>query len=249
MEIIIIFIFGLIIGSFLNVVIYRLPAGMSLIFPPSSCPSCGQRLKPQHLIPVISYLWQKGRCAYCGAKIPFRYPLVELTTAFIFCFIYLKFGLTILTLKYVLFAVFLIPLFFLDLENYLLPDKLTYPLILVGIFINIITRDLSWKNLFFGVLTGFGVLFLLALVSRGGMGGGDIKLAAGMGAFLGFPFILETLFLAFFFGGLTGIILLVTKKKERKDLVPFGPFLIGAAFLTVFWGDEILKWYLKTFFF
>ncbi|GAV22961.1 prepilin peptidase [Carboxydothermus pertinax] len=81
------------------------------------------------------------------------------------------------------------------------------------------------------------------------MGGGDIKLAAGMGAFLGFPFILETLFLAFFFGGLTGIILLVTKKKERKDLVPFGPFLIGAAFLTVFWGDEILKWYLKTFFF
>ncbi|NYE56507.1 prepilin peptidase [Carboxydothermus ferrireducens] len=248
MEVLIIFLFGLIIGSFLNVVIYRLPRGQSILYPPSTCPNCGQRLKPWHLIPVVSFLLQKGRCAYCGGKISFKYPLVELITAFIFSVVYMKFGLSFLTLKHLLFFIFLIPLFFLDLENYLLPDKLTYPLFLAGILINLITRELSWKSLIFGVITGFGLLFLLALISRGGIGGGDIKLAAGLGAFLGFPLILETLFLAFFFGGLTGIILLLTKKKARGDMVPFGPFLIGAAFITVLWGEKIIKWYLKIFF-
>ncbi|ABB16081.1 prepilin peptidase [Carboxydothermus hydrogenoformans] len=248
MEVLIIFLFGLIIGSFLNVVIYRLPRGQSILYPPSTCPNCGQRLKPWHLIPVLSFLLQKGRCAYCGGKISFKYPLVELITAFIFSVVHLKFGLSLLTLKYLLFFIFLIPLFFLDLENFLLPDKLTYPLFLAGVLINLITRELSWKSLIFGVITGFGLLFLLALISRGGMGGGDIKLAAGLGAFLGFPLILETLFLAFFFGGLTGIILLLTKKKARGDMVPFGPFLIGAAFITVLWGEKIIKWYLKIFF-
>ena len=245
MEVIVIFLFGLIIGSFLNVVIYRLPRGQSILYPPSTCPNCGQRLKPQHLIPVLSYLYLKGRCAYCGGKISFKYPLVELITAFIFSLVYLKFGLTTTALKYLLFFIFLIPLFFIDLENYLLPDKLTYPLFLAGVIINLITRELSWKSLIFGVITGFGLLLLLALISRGGMGGGDIKLAAGLGAFLGFPFILETLFLAFFFGGITGIILLLTKKKVRGDMVPFGPFLIGAAFITVFWGEKIINFYLR----
>jgi leader peptidase (prepilin peptidase)/N-methyltransferase len=234
----IIFIFGLIIGSFLNSVIYRLEVEQSPLRGKSYCPKCKHILKWQDLIPVLSFIILKGRCRYCQKSISFQYPLVELATGILFVLIFNQFPILLFSIFYFLISSFLIVIFIYDLKHYLIPDKIIYPAIIIaGIFNFQLFSILSALGaaLFFGILV---------LITRGrGMGIGDIKLAFLMGLILGFPNILVALFLAFFLGSIIGIGLILFKKKSLKSKIPFAPFLIIGTFFALFWGENIINWY------
>ena len=240
---------GLSCGSFLNVCIHRLPRGESIVFPPSHCPRCGHRLAVRDLVPLFSYLCLKGRCRYCGGGISPRYPLVEALTGALFAALYWKFGPGLLMLKYLFLISVLIVLSFIDLEHYLIPDRVIIFALAGGVMINLLTRDLTVLSALIGLAVPSAFLLLLALASRGGMGGGDIKLAAVIGFFLGWPMGLLAVFLGCLLGGAVGAVLLLTRIKGRKDAIPFGPFLSGGAVITIFWGDLVLNWYLANFLF
>lgn len=233
------------VGSFLNVCSYRLPRGMSVVFPPSHCPQCGQRLSPKELIPVLSYFWQRGRCRHCRGKISKRYPVSELVTAGLFTLLYFYFGLTPLLLKYLFLTSVLTVVAFTDLEAYLVPNGVLLVALLGGIVLNFWARDLTLFSALLGLALSFGFFAFLALVSRGGMGGGDAKLAGVIGFFLGWPLAAVAVFLACLFAGLLGIFLLSLKLKGRKDRLPFAPFLAAGALVTIVWGEALLAWYLK----
>jgi leader peptidase (prepilin peptidase)/N-methyltransferase len=241
----VVFFFGLIIGSFLNVCIYRLPRKESLILPPSHCPHCRTRLMARDLVPLFSYLWLKGRCRYCGAVIYWRYPLVELLTGTIFVALYCFFGPNFLLLKYLFLACLLIIVTFIDLEYCLIPDRLNLVMLAGGILFSLITRDLLVASLLWGAVIPAAMLAILAVISRGGMGGGDVKLAAATGFFLGWPGNGVALLLACLLAGATGSIFLFFKWKKRKDAIPFAPFFTVGIFLHIFWGEPLLKWYLN----
>lgn len=238
---------GLVAGSFLNVCIHRLPRGGSIVFPPSHCPHCGHRLAARDLVPLFSYLWLKGRCRYCGSGISLRYPLVEALTGALFAALYLRFGLNLLLFKYLFLTFVLIVLSFIDLEHYLIPDRIIIFALTGGVIINLFTRDLTFLSVLPGMAAPAAFLLLLAVASRGGMGGGDIKLAAVIGLFLGWPLGLLAIFLGCLLGGLTGAVLLLTRIRGRKDAIPFGPFLACGAIVTILGGQQILNWYLNNF--
>ena len=258
-----VFFFGLTVGSFLNCVIYRLEEGKSFLKGRSFCPHCKHQLSWQDLIPLLSFLILKGKCRYCKKPISWQYPLVELATAIVFLSI---FQLTIDNQQLVIpsifnfcylliVACFLIIIFVYDLKHYIIPDKIIYPAIMVsgiwyfvsGIFLNLYTKY-EILNTIYSVF-GAAVFFLLiVLVSRGKwMGAGDIKLAFLMGLFLSFPKILAALFLAFLVGAIIGVGLILGGKKTLKSEVPFGPFLVTGTFIALFWGENIIKWYLNFF--
>ena len=179
MEYLIITVLGLVIGSFLNVCIYRIPKELSVVNPPSACPSCGKRLQPLELIPVISFLWLRGRCKGCGTQISWRYPLVEFLTGMLFLAAYINWGFTWETLKAVIFISLIIPIAFIDFEFKIIPNVLSIPGILIGLI-------LSYQRIFdslIGAALGFTIIFLIIILSRGGMGRGDVKLLAMLGAF------------------------------------------------------------------
>ncbi len=240
------FIFGLVIGSFLNVVIYRVPRGQSIAFPPSHCPGCDTHLKPMDLVPVFSWLFLKGRCRHCGAGISIRYPLIELFTALIFLLLSLNFWgwqlISLLILSSVLIVAAVI-----DYEHGIIPNKLLLTGFIIGLIIFLFRPVLPLSQHLLGVLAGGLPLLLLAALSRGGMGGGDIKLAAVMGLYLGPKLMLTALFLGSLLAGLTGIVFMLAGKKTRKDTMVFGPFLALGAVVSIFWGREILFWYLSMF--
>ncbi|WP_242868875.1 prepilin peptidase [Desulfotomaculum copahuensis] len=238
---------GLAAGSFLNVCIHRLPRGESVVFPPSRCPHCGQRLAARDLVPLFSYLWLKGRCRYCGSGISPRYPLVEALTGVLFAVLYMRFGLNLLLFKYLFLTSVLIVLSFIDLEHYLIPDRIIIFALAGGVIINLFTRDLTFLSVLLGLAAPAAFLLLLAVASRGGMGGGDIKLAAVTGLFLGWPLGLLAVFLGCLLGGLVGAVLLLSRIKGRKDAIPFGPFLACGAITTILGGQQILNWYLGNF--
>jgi len=241
------FLFGLVCGSFLNVCIYRLPREENIIFPPSHCTSCQARLKVKDLIPALSYLLLKGKCRYCGEKIHWRYPLVELINALGWVWIISVFGLTLQGIAALfVFSVSLV-ITIIDLEHYLILDSVVVVLFLSGILFHFFSEKISLQGRLIGMLVGFAIPFLLALVSRGGMGGGDIKLCAAMGFWLGFPGIFQAIFLGATLGGILGIILLITKVKNRKDPIPFGPFLMIGFFTIFLFQDELLSWYWSLF--
>ena len=237
------FILGLITGSFFNVCIYRLPRKESVVFPPSRCPLCQTRLTPRDLVPLFSYLWLKGRCRYCKGRISWHYPAVELLTGLLFIVLYAHFGLNLLLVKYLILICFLMVISFIDLKHYLIPDQLILLMLGTGILLNFFTRELPISSILWGVLVPAGMLFLLAVLSKGGMGGGDIKLAGAAGLFLGWPQSLLALLLASFLGSIFGLTLLIFRLKKRKDPLPFAPFLSGGIVLTVFFGQNLLKWY------
>lgn len=218
---------------------------MSVVFPPSHCPQCGQRLSPKELIPVLSYFWQRGRCRHCRGKISKRYPVSELVTAGLFTLLYFYFGLTPLLLKYLFLTSVLTVVAFTDLEAYLVPNGVLLVALLGGIVLNFWARDLTLFSALLGLALSFGFFAFLALVSRGGMGGGDAKLAGVIGFFLGWPLAAVAVFLACLFAGLLGIFLLSLKLKGRKDRLPFAPFLAAGALVTIVWGEALLAWYLK----
>lgn len=234
---------GLLLGSFLNVVIYRLPAGKSLVTPPSSCGSCGHRLGPPDLVPVLSYLFLKGRCRHCGAGISPRYPLVELLTAGLFSLLFWRYGFSAAFAKYAVLTCILVAAAFIDLDHRIIPDRLNLFGALAGLVFLLVTKDISFKNAFFGLLAGGGFLLLVAVVSRGAMGGGDIKLFAAAGLFLGLEKTALAMFLTFLAGGFTGVLLIAAGLKSRKDYIPFGPFISIGVFIAIMWYNQLAMFY------
>jgi len=256
-----IFLFGLAIGSFLNCLIYRLKTGQGFLKGRSFCPNCKHTLSWQDLIPLLSFLILKGKCHYCQKPISLQYPLIELTTGILFILTIYNLQFTIynlenfFTLGYLLFIVScLLVIFVYDLKHYIIPDRVLFPAIIIALIFNF-QFLISKQFLFFSYLIlsaiGAAAFFLaIVLISRGKwMGVGDIKLAFLMGLFLGWPNILVALFSAFLIGAIIGIILMILGKKTLKSEVPFGPFLVTGTFLALFWGQEIVNFYVKRFYF
>lgn len=259
-----IFFLGLAAGSFINCVIYRLEIGQSFLRGRSYCPDCKHQLNWPDLIPVMSFFILRGKCRHCSRNISWQYPLVEISTGLIFISIlnfqfpsfneFSIFNFLNLIYYWIIFS-FLIIIFIYDLKRYIIPDKVVYPAIGTAFLYQLLkTWGFGFLNLvgiwdlWLGVLPSF--LFLaIILVSRGKwMGLGDFKLAILMGLFLGFPKILVALFLAFFIGAIIGMGLIALGKKEMRSEVPFGPFLVSGAFLSLFFGDQLVSWYLNLFF-
>ena len=251
-EIILIFVLGLlglIVGSFSNVCIYRIPRNESIIYPASHCPKCRTTIKPIDNIPLLSYILLKGRCRNCGSKISIQYPVVEFLTGLIYLIIYLIYGLSVQSLVYIILSSALIIIAFIDLQEQIIPDVISLPGIVVGLILSFIVPYISFINSALGALVGGGIILIIAWVGsiifkKEAMGGGDVKLAAMIGAFLGWRYIIISLFLGFFLGALTGIILIITKIKKREDAIPFGPFIALGSIITLLWGEKILLWYL-----
>jgi leader peptidase (prepilin peptidase)/N-methyltransferase len=253
-EILFIIFFGILgtaIGSFLNVCIDRLPAGKSLAYPPSSCDACQHRISWFDNIPVFSYLFLRGRCRYCGAKIPQRVFWVELGTGLLVAFLYWYFGWKPMLPVSIVYSSVLIVLGMIDLKHQLILNKIVYPVAIVAIIVNFFLPEIfSLHNFLFGLLggaTGFLILFLPALIYRKGMGWGDVKMAGLIGLMTGFPNAIVAVFGGIILGGLAAIILLLFKKKSRKEGIPFGPFLALATIVTLLWGGDIIHWYLRLF--
>lgn len=245
MEVLIFFIFGLIVGSFLNVCIYRIPRKISIIKPSSFCPACGNRIKPWHNIPILSFILLKGKCVYCGSKISFRYPLVEMLNGILYVLSYLKFGLTAYLIFILIFISSMIVVSFIDLDFQIIPDQISIPLIFIGFIFSLLSHNYTalvsdFKESLMGIVVGGGSLLIVSIVSKGGMGGGDIKLNAAIGAFLGWKSALLTIFIGSLIGSIVGIIML---KKTGKRKIPFGPFLSIGALICLFSGEKILTWY------
>jgi len=245
--------FGLVVGSFLNSIIYRLSTDESFLFKRSSCPHCKHQLSWQDLIPIFSFLILRGKCRYCKKPISWQYPLVELTTAILFLSPIINGSPTSIKLGdlffYWIFTSFLIIIFVYDLKYYIIPDKVIYPAIGIAFLYQIIIHNSQFILQYLISAFGAAAFFLvIVLVSRGKwMGVGDIKLAFFIGLFLGWSNILVALFLAFFIGAIIGVGLIVTGKKTLKSEVPFGPFLVAGTFIALFWGENIINWYLRLF--
>lgn len=235
----------LILGSFLNVLIHRLPRSESIAFPPSHCPACNTSLRPVDLIPILSFLFLRGRCRYCRERISWRYPAVEVLTAILLSVMW-YYGSAQARMAFVGFTAVLIAMTFIDIDHFYLPD--TLQLTAVGWWvIAFVYSPYPLRDSLLGAVVGFGGMFLIYLAARGGMGLGDVKLAGVMGLYLGLRFVLLALLLAFISGAVAGLLLLITNKKGRKDALPFGPFLALGAYLAMLWGDIILRTYWSMF--
>jgi len=237
---------GAALGSFLNVLIYRLPEEKSIIFPASNCPHCGKPIRFYDNIPVISFILLKGRCRACRGKISFRYPLVELITAVLSLLLFWKFGLTFKYLFSFIFVCALIVITFIDLDYQIIPDVITLPGIPIFFLAALIVMGLRFQDAFLGFLIGGGCLYVIAFVyelvtKREGMGGGDIKLLAMMGAFLGWQSLLFILLVSSLLGAVVGIAVMMIKGQDMKYAVPFGPFLSLAAVAYIFFGDTAMR--------
>jgi leader peptidase (prepilin peptidase)/N-methyltransferase len=254
---IITFIFGSVVGSFLNVCIYRIPRNISIIIPSSRCPSCDNPIKPWDNIPILSYIFLGGRCRACKARISFRYPLVESLNAVFYVLILWRFGFGWHTLVYFVFCSSLIVISFIDLDFQIIPDVITLPGIPIGIIfgsfllLNPFMRNLSLgiKSSLIGAFIGFGLFYLVAVIGlrifkKEAMGGGDIKLMAMVGGFLGWKGVILTTFLGSLSGAIVGVLVILFKGKERGSRIPFGPFLALGSVITLFYGQEIFYWYL-----
>ena len=239
---------GLCIGSFLNVCIYRLPRRESLMWPASHCTSCERALSWYENLPVLAWLVLRGRCRSCAARISIAYPLVEVVTAGVFVAGYCFYGATLLLAARLLFACAMIVLFMIDLEHQILPNVITLPGIVVGFVLSFMLPPGWWSSLI-GILAGGGVLFAVMegyARARGheGLGMGDVKMLAMIGAFLGWPLMLLTLVLASFAGSIVGVGMMAAQRGGMKTALPFGTFLAIGALVAAVVGNDILIWYL-----
>jgi leader peptidase (prepilin peptidase)/N-methyltransferase len=254
-ELLVAGIFGLAIGSFLNVIIYRLPKHQSIILPASHCPKCQHQLAIYDNIPVLSYLILAGRCRYCKQKISFLYPLIEISSSVIVVVSLYYFGLGIKFVATSFFLLVLLVISAIDLQHKIIPNLIILPAIATGIGLVLISQ--LWKvkalplvdnssliNSGSGFLIGGGLLLVVALARPGGMGGGDIKLAAFLGIFLG-RYVLVGLFIGFLIGSIVGLIAIIAGTKSRKSLLSFGPYLALGAVITIIVGQPLVNWYLQ----
>lgn len=244
------FLFGATVGSFLNVCIYRLPKSESVVFPASHCPRCDSSIRWYDNLPILSYLILKGKCRRCGEPISVQYPLVEFLNAVLTLFIFLKYGPTLSFLVLFLFCSALVVITFIDLEHQIIPDSITLPGILIGFAVSFFIPSPGWRNSLIGIVAGGGSLLLVAygyhlVTKKDGMGGGDIKLLAMMGAFFGWIAVPFIIFVASLAGSVIGVTLMVARKENSKLAIPFGPFLAAAAVLYIFYGKALIFWYLS----
>lgn len=247
---IIVFFFGMLIGSFLNVCIYRIPEGKSIAFPPSSCGSCNHKLSPLDLVPVLSYAFLRGRCRYCKAHISIQYPLVEVATGCVFLLTFDIFGIT--AMMFLLFIMFgcMIVIFVIDLRHMIISDGLVLIASVAAVIpLFMYPGSYGLKDSVLGVLAGSGSLFLLYVVgilvwNKAVIGGGDVKLFIPIGILLGWKATLLCLYLAILSGGIVCMILLLMKKRGKGSMVPFGPFIVMAFVVSVLYGNDIINWYL-----
>jgi leader peptidase (prepilin peptidase) / N-methyltransferase len=244
LEPLIVFVFGLIIGSFCNVVIYRLPQGKSIVAPGSQCRSCGSSIRPWDNIPLLSYVLLKGRCRFCKEPISLRYPAVEVLSGVLYVLLYFKFGLTMIFAGYALLTSALVIVAFIDFDHKIIPNIITLPGIAVGLGLSLGVLPITPPASLIGLISGGAIFYLIALISGGGMGGGDIKLIAMIGAFLGLSGVLFTIFVSALSGSVVGLMLMLLGRKGRKDRVPFGPFLAFGAILYMLVGTDLIQWYL-----
>ncbi|QEK12130.1 prepilin peptidase [Crassaminicella thermophila] len=243
----IILLLGLLIGSFLNVCIFRIPRGESIVYPSSHCLKCNTPLKSIDLVPVFSYLIYRGKCRYCGAKLSIQYPTIELMNAIIYMLLYYKFGCTFDFLQYTILASLLIVISLIDFYHQIIPDGLIMFGLIVTFLLKIplLVKDFTLiYNYLIGLLLGGGFFLLLAIITNGAMGGGDIKLMGLLGLWLGWKWILLIMFLSFFLGSIISILLMISKKKGRKDMIPFAPFIGLAVLMTVCYGNDIIYYYM-----
>ncbi len=239
--------FGAVIGSFLNVCIHRLPKRESLVWPGSRCPQCGTAIRWYDNVPLLSYVWLRGRCRECRSRISWRYPLVEALNAAGYGLILWRFGGTATAVVYAMLFSALLVVSFIDLDHMIVPDRITLPGIVLGLVTGTLLLPRWWDSVA-GFLLGGGLLYFMAWISpylfgKEGMGGGDIKLLAMIGAFLGWKPVLITVILGGILGSVVGVGLLAARVITRENYIPFGPFLSMAAVVTMFYGPEILNWY------
>jgi len=246
---------GAIIGSFLNVCIFRLPSGSSLISPGSSCPYCSAKIRFFDNIPVISYIILFGKCRRCARRISIVYPVVEIMMSFFAYTLYLKYGITVKTLLLFVLISALVVVSFIDLKHYIIPDSISIPGVIVGFLTSFIQGAAvhPLESISGLLLGGFSLLFIgliyEKLTGREGIGGGDIKLLAMIGAFLGYKNVLLILFLSSVVGAVIGVLLMIfVRDRSRHSLIPFGPFLSFAAVVAVYYGEEIISSYLQLFY-
>ena len=240
--------FGAVIGSFLNVCIHRLPRGQSVVWPSSACPHCKRELSWYENIPIASFLALRARCRGCGAPISIRYPIIEGVTALMFAASWWYFGPGVLLASRLVFGCALIVLFAIDLEHHLLPNTITLPGIVVGLAFSVFTEP-GWLPSLIGILVGGGVLYAIAeayyrLRHEEGLGMGDVKMLAMIGAFLGWKLTLVTLMMASFAGSAVGLALIALRRGSMKYALPFGTFLAMGAVLAAIFGPSFLDWYL-----
>lgn len=253
---VVVFLLGSAIGSFLNVVIYRIPAGLSLLYPPSRCPHCLHPLSAADNLPIVGWLWLKGRCRYCQARISWRYPCIEAVTGLLFVAIFWQFGVTGQTIGYWVLVSWLLALSLIDLDTFTLPNSLTQSGLVVGLIYQGVVGAPNPQPLMNGILGAVlgiwlldGITFIGSLVlKQEAMGGGDAKLAAMMGAWLGWKCLLVAGFFACVCGAVVGGGAIALGLMSRRQPIPFGPFLAFGTLITLFWGETILSFYLQLFF-
>jgi leader peptidase (prepilin peptidase)/N-methyltransferase len=243
------FFLGTIVGSFLNVCIHRIPQGKSIIAPASHCPRCKTPIRFYDNIPLVSFIILKGRCRKCEAPISRRYPLVEFLMGLFSLMLLLRFGISTLYLIYLAFFASLTLVSFIDLPLRIIPDVISLPGIVIGLVISFLHPQMSVKDSLIGVLLGGGSLYVVASVyhvitKREGMGGGDVKLLAMIGAFIGWKGVLFTILCSSFIGTVVGVTLMLVSSADSKYAVPFGPFLSLGAVIYVLWGEALITWYL-----
>jgi leader peptidase (prepilin peptidase)/N-methyltransferase len=243
------FVFGMVVGSFLNVCICRIPKNESIVSPPSHCPGCSYQIRWYDNIPLVSYLLLKGKCRGCGAPISLQYPLVELLNGVLTLLLFLRFGPTLAFAALFLLCSALVVITFIDIEHQIIPDEISLSGIVVGFVLSFFLKGHSWLNSLLGILLGGGGLLLIAytyqrLTGKDGMGGGDIKLLAMMGAFLGWKAVPFIIFASSLVGSLVGVSLMLIQKKNSKLAIPFGPYLAFGAVLYIFYGKSLIQWYL-----
>ncbi len=250
---IIILTFGVVIGSFLNVCIYRLPAGQSIVIGPSSCPSCGQRLRAADLVPVLSYACLGGRCRYCKTHVSWQYPAIEVLTGALFLLLYLKLGLSIPLVIFAALAALLIVISLIDLRHMIIPNGLIITGLVVGaanLLMAIFTPYVgSWANYVIGFFAGGLPLLLIALfctylLKKEAIGGGDIKLMAMSGLIIGWKLIATAYLIGIILGAVISLILIAARIKSRGDEIPFGPFLSLGILISIFFGTDLINWYM-----
>ena len=243
------FVFGAIIGSFLNVCIARIPAEESILRPASHCPRCGSPIRPWDNIPIFSYVvLLRGHCRDCQSPIAARYPLVEALTGGLFVLVVYRFGISPIVIAYLAFVAALVVVSFIDLDHQIIPDAISLPGTLVGLLLARLGYGVSLTESFDGALLGGGLLYAVAagyewLKGREGMGGGDIKLMAMVGSFLGWKAVLVTLIVGSLFGAIVGVAMILGRGADSNVPIPFGPFLAVGALVALLYGNQLLGWY------
>jgi leader peptidase (prepilin peptidase) / N-methyltransferase len=240
--------FGLLIGSFLNVVIHRLPREESLVMPRSRCPACQTPIRPWDNIPVVSFLLLRGRCRDCGQPISWRYPAVEALTGCLFVLTVDRFGATLETLFLLIFLSSLVSISFIDLDHQVIPNVITLPGIPLGLMGGLVAGEPPILDRLIGALAGAGFLYLVllyggAVYGQDAMGEGDLNLIAVVGAFLGWRAVVITILMACLIGSVAGLALIAFKRLGRRQHIPFGPFLSLGAVIALFWGQQLMAWY------